>query len=805
MKKEVKSLSAEACLVLGSKHLIGALVFWTVAGIAGGILQYLKLDGGLAIWLCIFLALVMGVVAYSTLEDGDEVHINNSANMKDVNRFKVRFDCFHIAKVLQIIMIIVQVIMLLFISNEPGIFGTAARTTFMMQILDGAFALLILFKTHFLCLGYVEYAEMKCEKLGRLFRIGSVILGFGFAALMFSGTVYGMTQVNKAVPIAMTAFGFLSGIFFLGLLVSFIGKYEVKKNKTTKAAVFFTLITACVFAVFSLAATVAKTRCIKGLADNAVSYYKGHTADDLTSDKDGYNFNVIGLQLGKSDKARIVTRFEDIKKYSEEESLVVVKVATDKIEDTGKKLFPNYGSAKIGMPVFDNADLIEKYGLAVNIYAVTLEDGGRILVMVPDFMYEIEKAANNGYITFPIGEYYKVEVYDLVPLLPISFNPENMISDLIKEYDISDDIQVLCYYNLMWDSRLDRAAEGTEDSFLIYAKTLLIIMLLVTYSVARIYDLKVKEKYCMGETEEKRSEEVKEGFEHIEGKLDESRIRIARRTMSALLGLLFVVAIIPVTCFFYGKYNKEARIAEGKLVLNTFDSNGNNIYTKDKYGEYKYEYYENGKCKSCEITFSDGGWKRIEYNENEQVLSVKYLSGGSDRYIYDENGNHITTEYSDGDRTDYEYDENNKLLRISRSDGKWTRYTYDEKGNKISADESNGSWRHYKHDENGREIWEESSSGEWWRHKYDENGNEIEYESSFGFCRRCEYDEEGKCILREELPGKVVRYTYDEDGRLLYGKAGNEIVEEYRYDKKGNVIYYKGSYLEIRYKNTYLK
>ena len=114
---------------------------------------------------------------------------------------------------------------------------------------------------------------------------------------------------------------------------------------------------------------------------------------------------------------------------------------------------------------------------------------------------------------------------------------------------------------------------------------------------------------------------------------------------------------------------------------------------------------------------------------DDNIHQIERYSNGNVK-IYGENGKEKYFEYSNGKWRKYEYDENDDLMFYERSDGFWEKYEYDENNYMVYQEKSNGDWEKMGYDKNGNEIYYERSDGYWFKREYDEYGNLIYYKSS---------------------------------------------------------------------------
>ena len=94
-------------------------------------------------------------------------------------------------------------------------------------------------------------------------------------------------------------------------------------------------------------------------------------------------------------------------------------------------------------------------------------------------------------------------------------------------------------------------------------------------------------------------------------------------------------------------------------------------------------------------------------------------------------------------------DANSNSTYYEYSDGHWRRSEYDADGNKTYYEYSGGYWGRSEYNENGDETYHEDSDGCWHRREYDHKGNQTYFENSFGRWRRSEYDSDGNHTYSE--------------------------------------------------------
>ena len=93
-----------------------------------------------------------------------------------------------------------------------------------------------------------------------------------------------------------------------------------------------------------------------------------------------------------------------------------------------------------------------------------------------------------------------------------------------------------------------------------------------------------------------------------------------------------------------------------------------------------------------------------------QPVTIK-VNSVNDKLVYDSNGNEIYSEDSYGDWSKYEYDTNGNAIYYENSDGSWTKKEYDDNGNNIYHEGRSGYWVKREFDSNNNLIYWEDNNG----------------------------------------------------------------------------------------------
>lgn len=207
------------------------------------------------------------------------------------------------------------------------------------------------------------------------------------------------------------------------------------------------------------------------------------------------------------------------------------------------------------------------------------------------------------------------------------------------------------------------------------------------------------------------------------------------------------------------------------ITLNTYDSNGNHISTKDSEGRTTtYEYFDNGLMKDSIDCFgnkteyqykADGSgmlWKKIEplnkvteyvsYDKQGNPKEVKDANGKVTTYTYDILGRKTEVLYPDNHKESFQYDLNDNLKVSTDGKGYDTIYGYDEFNRNIQIQTPDKKISSISYD-------------------YDEDNNLV--------------------VTTQDGENRISKKFYDKAGRVVKESAG-ENYTKYEYDMVGNAV-----------------
>lgn len=228
----------------------------------------------------------------------------------------------------------------------------------------------------------------------------------------------------------------------------------------------------------------------------------------------------------------------------------------------------------------------------------------------------------------------------------------------------------------------------------------------------------------------------------------------------------------------YDKMGKQTywMSSDGYWEKAKYDTHGNCTFYQDSDGNsytQKYTYFSNGKIKTEDLKYSNGGWYKYTYNENGNMINSDDDIEGPIEYTYDAYGNEISRKHIKSGyistRT-YTYYENGKVKTEYCKDsyGYWSKSTYDTMGNLTYSIDSDGIWTEYKYDSKGNKTYFEDNEGNWDKYTYDSKGNIIYFKTKFD----------------SEIGW--MKYSYDSKGNMISGKGNGGYWEKAKYAKIGS-------------------
>ncbi len=215
---------------------------------------------------------------------------------------------------------------------------------------------------------------------------------------------------------------------------------------------------------------------------------------------------------------------------------------------------------------------------------------------------------------------------------------------------------------------------------------------------------------------------------------------------------------------------------------------------------------------------SAGGRQRVWFfSEFGELLSEQDALGNTSFFAYDDQGNRTETVWPDSGKMQMQYNDNEQLITlVDRADGAWL-WAYDEVGRLLSCTDPVGAETRFTYQEDGllkEMIW---ANGLWIRWEYDQYGNRKAQTSATGSWIRWEYDALGQLItinqsgrtavepiaktgshselvaVTESKPVKQFQPTYDADGQLIRLRRKDQLNWQFIRDAAGRIREYTRS------------
>ena len=216
-----------------------------------------------------------------------------------------------------------------------------------------------------------------------------------------------------------------------------------------------------------------------------------------------------------------------------------------------------------------------------------------------------------------------------------------------------------------------------------------------------------------------------------------------------------------------------------------------------------FEYDTHGLLSSVSL---DDRTVHLEYNEQNNLVSVKNEKGVGTRWNYDHKGNVLSVLTSAGAKQTFRYDRLNRVTSITT--GKRTtilrynsyedvveasegfhrvKYKYSPMGDILQREGEDGSVLRFAYDRMDRLRMLTNEHGE--EYTFDRNlRGEIVGETGFDrMHRKYMRDRSGRVIREERAGGRWTEYEYDQRGRLTRSSFSDGTIEAFSYDVLGRL------------------
>ena len=216
-----------------------------------------------------------------------------------------------------------------------------------------------------------------------------------------------------------------------------------------------------------------------------------------------------------------------------------------------------------------------------------------------------------------------------------------------------------------------------------------------------------------------------------------------------------------------------------------------------------FEYDTHGLLSSVSL---DDRTVHLEYNEQNNLVSVKNEKGVGTRWNYDHKGNVLSVLTSAGAKQTFRYDRLNRVTSITTGK-RTTNLRYNSYEDVVEASEGFHRLK-YKYSPMGDILQREGEDGSVLRFAYDrmdrlrmltnEHGEEYTFDRNLrgeivgetGFDRmhrKYMRDRSGRVIREERAGGRWTEYEYDQRGRLTRSSFSDGTIEAFSYDVLGRL------------------
>lgn len=449
--------------IRGAQSFLTALVFVVIGRVFSVTLSVLKIEGGLTIHLYEILVALLECIAYKYLADG-ETYIHS---MKNGKRPKMHLKRALVLKKVEIGILCLFTIITVRYSIKAGwlIFGDV------LGIISNVVGSICTFMA---ILGLKTLADVKDIKLGSRFTnllwlyTVKLLVGIVGSVFGFKNSLQGYelasrlkTQSLVAILLALTVVWF---VFLFILLSSLIKTYSTdaeavpEVKKVLRKPLLMGLGSLFIFSgiLFGL-----KLSMIVQTKKEAVRIFENNDRQSRTE---------YGFMATDSDDYIFATTFEEIIPINN----VVLMVHADHIEETGIR-YNNisglvFGGTKNNYFVYDDYFFNPRLGYAEEAYLVTLEDGIKIVVMMPAFVYEkVLSGSEDGIVQLPMGNLHAVNIRTIT---------DNAKWKKLYNRGALRDVFVDCYSGIK-DSGVTDMIYENEERFPFYAKSIMAIIVAI--------------------------------------------------------------------------------------------------------------------------------------------------------------------------------------------------------------------------------------------------------------------------------------------------------------------------------------
>lgn len=256
--------------------------------------------------------------------------------------------------------------------------------------------------------------------------------------------------------------------------------------------------------------------------------------------------------------------------------------------------------------------------------------------------------------------------------------------------------------------------------------------------------------------------------------------------------------------FNYNNQGKISQITDFKNRSCTYEYHGNDLFrfTDLEGNAYEYEYLQNQENPSCNHNMSkyilpNGDYLEIGYYKNDTTAYHTNKKGEIFNFSYSRLNKYAETWNEEGYYRKIFYNDNQDVVRVTTKEGTIELKQYDNQHNLTSYTDANGYTTTFTYDDNRNLTSQTNVLGQVRRYQYhptfnkpikiiDPNNNETLFS----------YDSAGNLISKTDALGNITSYTYDSYGNLMAITDPQSYTEEMTYDTNSLSI------VEFKDKNT---
>ncbi|RLA84452.1 MAG: hypothetical protein DRG78_01425 [Epsilonproteobacteria bacterium] len=226
---------------------------------------------------------------------------------------------------------------------------------------------------------------------------------------------------------------------------------------------------------------------------------------------------------------------------------------------------------------------------------------------------------------------------------------------------------------------------------------------------------------------------------------------------------------------YYNQNGKVQTITDflGRTVKYQYDGDNLISFTDLASNTTRYEYLKNqdnfaNNHNMSKYILPTGDFLEIKYYKNDQVSHHINKKGETFHFQYSRYNKYSETWNEEGYYRKIFFNERNDVIRISTRDNTLEEKEYDINHNMISHTDGNGYKTTYTYDDKRNMLSKTNTLNETWIYEYDSNHNK-------------------KTLAKDPL-NNIHRYTYDDKGNLIKVIDSLENITIYEYDNYGNKI-----------------